>query len=238
MIIPTKMKMVARTIETPTNLYLPRYYQAKRLWQATKTKGAICKDCGGRCTYISIRCRACDNNAHRTPANAKARDLLQGPVKLTDTAIAEQVGLSRERIRQIRSALGVATRRQPNTLISWPCPSCGGTVEMYTNQRNRRQTAWCRQCAFKMAGAARRKPLVPVICMDCGAERIYKGRHNALTANKNPPKRCNHCHGKWIQASHQPITHCKWGHEFTPENTYTYNNSRHCKECAKRRKSG
>lgn len=27
------------------------------------------------------------------------------------------------------------------------------------------------------------------------------------------------------------LTHCKRGHEFTPENTYMHHNRRHCKEC-------
>jgi hypothetical protein len=29
-------------------------------------------------------------------------------------------------------------------------------------------------------------------------------------------------------------THCKHGHEFTPENTYIFNNSRHCRACRRR----
>lgn len=28
-------------------------------------------------------------------------------------------------------------------------------------------------------------------------------------------------------------THCKRGHEFTPENTYAYRGQRHCRACAK-----
>lgn len=31
-------------------------------------------------------------------------------------------------------------------------------------------------------------------------------------------------------------THCARGHEFTPENTYTHQNMRHCRECARIRK--
>lgn len=30
-------------------------------------------------------------------------------------------------------------------------------------------------------------------------------------------------------------THCKFGHEFTPENTYTYKRMRHCRVCSRRR---
>jgi HNH endonuclease len=30
-------------------------------------------------------------------------------------------------------------------------------------------------------------------------------------------------------------THCKEGHEFTPENTYTFRGMRHCRQCCRRR---
>lgn len=33
------------------------------------------------------------------------------------------------------------------------------------------------------------------------------------------------------RAQRQHLTHCKRGHEFTPENTYMHRNRRHCKEC-------
>lgn len=39
-------------------------------------------------------------------------------------------------------------------------------------------------------------------------------------------------HGRHPNASK---THCKWGHEFTPENTYTSAGFRQCRECAIRR---
>jgi hypothetical protein len=31
--------------------------------------------------------------------------------------------------------------------------------------------------------------------------------------------------------SHGPVTHCPQGHEYTPENTYTYPGYRRCKAC-------
>lgn len=36
-----------------------------------------------------------------------------------------------------------------------------------------------------------------------------------------------------------PITHCKYGHEFTPENTYVNptNGKRNCKQCMRRRRA-
>jgi len=44
------------------------------------------------------------------------------------------------------------------------------------------------------------------------ADMMAKGRHISGNANK---------------------THCKRGHEFTPENTYRHGGQRHCRECKK-----
>ncbi len=38
--------------------------------------------------------------------------------------------------------------------------------------------------------------------------------------------------GKWSRAH---ITHCPHGHEYTEENTYTWGNMRHCKQCNRER---
>lgn len=37
---------------------------------------------------------------------------------------------------------------------------------------------------------------------------------------------------------HVPKTHCKRGHEFTPENTYVWNKHRHCIKCGQMRQRG
>ena len=37
------------------------------------------------------------------------------------------------------------------------------------------------------------------------------------------------------RANWPPKTHCLWGHEFTPENTYLYRDGRRCRECGLRR---
>lgn len=38
-----------------------------------------------------------------------------------------------------------------------------------------------------------------------------------------------------IRRRYAAITHCKWGHEFTPENTRVRDGRRHCRECDRRR---
>jgi len=129
-----------------------------------------------------------------TPTRALVYDLISRRPKSTDACMARAIGVSRERVRQIRKGFGILTRRQPNTLISWPCPGCAVEIKMWTNQRHARKTAWCARCATREAGHARRTPLVPIVCPDCGKARIYKGRANALAYQKRHPiYRCQWC---------------------------------------------
>lgn len=45
----------------------------------------------------------------------------------------------------------------------------------------------------------------------------------------------NIARGGGLAVANSRKTHCPQGHEFTPENTYTWNGSRTCKECGRRR---
>jgi hypothetical protein len=47
-------------------------------------------------------------------------------------------------------------------------------------------------------------------------------------------KRINVLRGKTVTAENYNKTSCKHGHPFTPENTYTNNGHRGCKECRRR----
>lgn len=123
----------------------------------------------------------------------------------TNRCIAGIVGISGERVRQIREEHSLRPKRNPNTLITWPCPTCGAEVRMWTSMRNAShpKSVWCRNCCRRETGKLRRLDLRPVVCQDCRKERIYKGRSNALRAMKKPPKRCNSCHARSLHARAQ-----------------------------------
>ena len=67
----------------------------------------------------------------------------------TQQCAADLLGVSYQRVQQILNAEGLRIGRgnQRNTLIKWPCPICGKPVAMWTNQRQRKRTAFCRKCA-------------------------------------------------------------------------------------------
>ena len=48
--------------------------------------------------------------------------------------------------------------------------------------------------------------------------------------------RCQRCYMHWWRSGREwspqaPAEHCKYGHEFTPENTYMWGGQRHCRIC-------
>ena len=90
---------------------------------------------------------------------------------------ARALGVSRERVRQIVNEQGLTIKRfyQPNTLISWPCPGCGRTVEMWSARRNNRKTAYCQSCKRRCFDApAPTRPLCSV--GSCQRQVVAGGR--------------------------------------------------------------
>lgn len=90
-----------------------------------------------------------------------------------------------------------------------------------------------------------RGPVQVKACVDCGRpaddwsynhddpdELISpEGLPYSLSPSHYSP-RCRSCHRRLD--ARRP-THCKWGHEYTPENTYEWRGSRHCRACARAR---
>ena len=52
------------------------------------------------------------------------------------------------------------------------------------------------------------------------------------------PERINILRGEALSAQRARQTHCKRGHEFTPENTYVWQTARICRPCAAARRRG
>lgn len=63
------------------------------------------------------------------------------------------------------------------------------------------------------------------------------GSWNAAVAAAGFEPRVHHGGGgnQWRRRQRMPKTHCKYGHEYSPENTYVWADRRYCRACNKRR---
>lgn len=63
--------------------------------------------------------------------------------------IAEEIGISRERVRQILNATGYKEFGYRRLRLEWPCPECGETINLSRREleRTTHMPAHCRKCA-------------------------------------------------------------------------------------------
>lgn len=67
-------------------------------------------------------------------------------------------------------------------------------------------------------------------------DHLCRTRHCVRPTHLEPvTRRTNILRGKNFSAHYARQTHCKRGHEFTPENTYEWGTSRHCRTCRRER---
>lgn len=100
-------------------------------------------------------------------------------------AIAKELGVSRERIRQVLTQQGLPTSHLKLEQYRAPRCVCGRVLAL----PSRKATGLCREC-----------DLVKVTCQQCGTERIVT-RHRA----QNKQYFCDrHCFGRWIGKHRKP----------------------------------
>src|SRR5712691_13527104 len=86
--------------------------------------------------------------------------------------------------------------------------------------------------------------VLPMPVSVCGASPAKKYMHTMLVTayegTSRPGVACYRClaylrRGPWRRCPPRvwDRTHCKRGHEFTPENTYMYGTGRHCRVCTR-----
>lgn len=159
------------------------------------------------------------------------------------TDIGEVFGITRERVRQIANQAGVGRiywHRTPK-----PAPTCRDCDRPTPSRYHR----YCEEHA-----------LIALTCAACTQEfqinrsqlkqRLSQGGRGRKAAQFFCSKKCSGSwagtnfgfaiHGKGSGAINKAKTHCKWGHEFTPDNTYTFlckngTIGRQCKTCNKLR---
>ena len=181
---------------------------------------------------------------HKTDQTAVCQDRIDHP-EWTMVQIANQHGVTRERIRQILSKAGLPTRKAKETKY---CLHCGAPFQ--TTRRN--QGKYCQpSCGWDRKRTAVR---VQVNCAECGEE--FTRRQTAINASLRLNKRvgaatrqmwCSRrCHGVWFGREHgvkkgdpsrgKLTTECRRGHQWTEENTYKPPSGyRHCRACAQLR---
>lgn len=153
---------------------------------------------------------------------------------MTMREIGERFGLSGERVRQILKRAGQETRHKSPLL----CVGCGlkrlryigGLCNPCRMQHNWYTCASCEKPVYRRPSLANRSGYIT--CSRTCRALYYAKTHPGLT---HPGLQ------GLLRASKRraAITHCKRGHEFTPQNTYLLNGGkwRNCKSCARIREA-
>lgn len=148
-------------------------------------------------------------------------------------AIASEVGVSRERVRQILKEEGMVTDPRPKHYCR-----CGKQIPVRPSYCS---TA-CQQDAKQERLQAKLTTLVCTICQQpfqLNAKRVIYQRAHFNKLKGGPTWRgrfCSKtCQGKHIgqikAARQRAKTHCPQGHEYTPDNTYQWKRGRTCRAC-------
>ncbi len=103
-----------------------------------------------------LRCRPCAGLARRgmSPDNTTTPRVLAATKSgrfTTQTCVAAEVGVSRERVRQILNAAGDTEFGHRFLRLEWPCPECEVEISLTRHQfaRLAHMPAHCRPCAKK-----------------------------------------------------------------------------------------
>jgi len=165
----------------------------------------------------------------------KVYEILQANPNQSLSQVGKQVGISGERVRQIQNKLGLI-RISPNKPYQQAyCQVC--VVEV----------SWKKTYCMKHAVRKKTTQLLTRNCPNCN--KPTTGYKSALW--RNTRTFCsNYCQGQFMGSRYgksnlityvqqqKTKTHCKRGHEFTPENTYIQTSKdgvtgRHCRACQK-----
>lgn len=189
------------------------------------------------------------------PTVAKVRTLAATGEYASMAALAHDVGVTRERVRQIIRSENIPWR-DFHVILKWTCPGCGCAISIPRSvwkQLYKHMPAHCRACAavyrtkFCKRGHLRSEHMAPngqcytcanilrgcVVerrsCVDCGKELpITRNAMSQIKIGRATGERCRHCQGVRLSTTHKKKTHCLRGHARTPENVYKNGN---CKQC-------
>jgi hypothetical protein len=145
------------------------------------------------------------------------------------TEVARELGVSRERVRQILNELKLPTK----FASVHPCKQCG---------QSRPYNKY--YCSEECKTARRSHYRQTYTCKQCGRPFQLRPKYVEWHRNHGHPHIAswcsNRCQGLYLYRTTEGLgkqnsrkTHCKYGHEFTPANTYRkHRGGRQCKACA------
>lgn len=142
--------------------------------------------------------------------------------------IAKDVGVSRERVRQVLNAAGHNTFGQRSVRLQWPCPDCGETINT-TASRLRgmaRMPAHCRTCAknycrrghlrtqqarggsCRVCDGIRRRRIVEVrTCIECGnGLEISQGTRDGIRGGHTRGEFHRECYMAYMRREGRPTS--------------------------------
>ena len=91
-------------------------------------------------------------------------------------SIAREVGVTRERVRQVLNATGHTNFGQRRVRLQWPCPDCGETIDT-------------------TASLLRAQSHMLAHCRNCAKNYCLRGHLRSKHARKNGS--CSACEGSW-----------------------------------------
>ena len=186
-----------------------RRIHAKQLRRPSKE--SLCSDCGVGIGKVSVRCRACDSKSKRglRPDNINAQRIVAAAEKgkyKNMACIATEVGVSRERVRQILNATGHIYFGSRHVRLQWPCPDCRKSITMNASRLRgiSHMPSHCRTCAKKYCrrghrekrapdghcgvcdGIRRRRTVEVRTCLECGNDlEISEAFRNQIRLGKS-----------------------------------------------------
>ena len=173
-------------------------------------------------------------------------DALTGVVWVDDSQVSEVSGAVQRGVDDARTHILVyeTTAAMPPTQ---PCRTCGKPVRQYKSQPNY-------YCSRECSGLASRRR-VDLPCAQCGGPASVKQAYVSRVKTTYCSDKCRRAHRQvtrpcetcgtdvtWPKSQARtrtfckscerpPITHCKHGHEYTPENTYMSQGRKNCRIC-------
>ena len=192
------------------------------------SKGYHCSDCGVAVGRTTTRCRACNGKSKRglQPDNVNAQRIVaaaESGKHKNMASIAKEVGVSRERVRQVLNATGHTNFGSRHVYLQWSCPDCRCTIDM-TASRLRglsHMLAHCRDCAknycrrghrtthvrCRVCERKRRQRIVEVrTCRECGNDlEISQGVRYQISIGRTRGDFHFKCYLAYIRREGRPI---------------------------------
>ena len=203
-----------------------------------------CLDCNAPISYYARRCDKCFRKAYGRKPSAVAPTALALQKQHPDWTwqrIATEVGVTRERVRQVMAKAGIPNPSLALSLLNEPkCQKCGLGVL-------RRHTKLCPECRYEDV------EVYDLVCSECGKTFERKAwlqdRQDRINPHHGTIVFCGRpCQGKYLakhsgfiahpeNMRYQRKTSCLRGHPLVEPNLYfgrgKYGRTeRHCKTCA------